>query len=155
MSLETGRELNGSSQSPDKFHRRWIRTVSTNVMTLHGSDQGWRNDSRGGRDQALGPSRKRVPECLKGPKRPPMYTIIAIAEQQSKRSKKDPFSLYIGSPGSHPRNGINGVRRGRSLLVPPGFSSHGSDDSPGGYPPGSTAVTVSAPISHHISSRNR
>ena len=44
-----------------------------------------------------GPSSKRVPECLKGPKT--TYTIIAIAEKQSKRSKKGPFSLYIGSPG--------------------------------------------------------
>ena len=43
-----------------------------------------------------GPSRKRVPRCLKGPKT--TYTTIAIAEKQSKRSKKDPFSLYIGSP---------------------------------------------------------
>ena len=31
-----------------------------------------------------------------------------------------PFSLYIGPPpGSHPGNGIDGARRGRSLLVPP------------------------------------
>ena len=62
-------------------------------------------------------------ECLKGPKT--TYTIIAIAEKQSKRCKKGPFSLYIGSPRSHPGNEINGARRGRSLPVPPpGFSSH-------------------------------
>ena len=44
-----------------------------------------------------GPSRKRVFGCLKGPKT--THTTIAIAEKQSKRSKKGPFSLYIGSPG--------------------------------------------------------
>ena len=64
-----------------------------------------------------GPPRKRVPKCLKGPKN--TYTIIKIAEKQSKRSKKGPFSLYIGSPWSHPGNGIYGARRGRSLPVPP------------------------------------
>ena len=49
-----------------------------------------------------GPSRKMVPECLKGSKT--TYTIIAIAEKQSKRSKKGPYSLYIRSPRSHPGN---------------------------------------------------
>ena len=44
-----------------------------------------------------GPSRKRIPKCIKGPKT--TYTTIAVAEKQSKRSKKGPFSLYIGSPG--------------------------------------------------------
>ena len=74
-------------------------------------------------DQALGPSRKRVPKGLKGPKN--TYTTITIAEKQSKRSKKGPFSLYIASPGSHPGNGINGVRRGRFTCPPPsGFSSN-------------------------------
>ena len=48
-----------------------------------------------------GPPRKRVPKCLKGPKT--TYTTIAIAEKQSKRSKKGPFSLYIGSPLVPPR----------------------------------------------------
>ena len=68
----------------------------------------------------LGPSRKRVPKCLKGPKT--TYTTIAIAEKQSKRSKKGPFSLGIcilGPPGSYPGNGIYGARRGSSLAVPP------------------------------------
>ena len=41
-----------------------------------------------------GHPRKRVAKCLKGPKT--TYTTIAIAEKQSKRSKKGPFSLYIG-----------------------------------------------------------
>ena len=44
-----------------------------------------------------GPSRKRVPKCLKGSKT--THTTIAVAEKQSKRSKNDPFSLHIGSPG--------------------------------------------------------
>ena len=71
-----------------------------------------------------GPSRKRVPKCLKGPKT--TYTTIAVAEKQSKRSKRDPFSLHIGTtPRSHPGNGINGARRGRSLPIHPGFFSHG------------------------------
>ena len=64
-----------------------------------------------------GPSRKRVPKCLKGPKT--TYITIAITRKQYKRSKKGPFSLCIGSPQSHPGNGINGSRRGRSLPVPP------------------------------------
>ena len=70
-----------------------------------------------------GPSRKRVLKCIKGSKT--TYTTIAVAEKQSKRSKKGPFLLYIGSPGSHPGDVINGARRGRSLPVHPGFSSHG------------------------------
>ena len=69
-----------------------------------------------------GPSRKRVPKCLKGPKT--TYTTIEVADKQSKRSKKGPFSLYIRSPRSHPGDGITGARRGRSLPVHPGFSSH-------------------------------
>ena len=78
-----------------------------------------------------GPSRKRVPKYIKGPKT--TYTTIAVAEKQSKRSKKGPFSLYIGSPRSHPGDGITGARRGRSLPVHTGFSSHAagsaSDDT--------------------------
>ena len=69
-----------------------------------------------------GPSRQRVPKCIKGPKT--TYTTIAVAEKQSKKGKKGPFSLYIGSPGSHPGDGIAGARRGRSLPVHPGFFSH-------------------------------
>ena len=63
-----------------------------------------------------GPPRKRVPKCLKGPKT--TYTTIEIAEKQSMTSKKGPFSLYIGSPWSHPGNGICGARRVRSLPSP-------------------------------------
>ena len=69
-----------------------------------------------------GSSRKRVPKRIKGPKT--TYTTIAVAEKQSKRSKKGLFSLYIRSPRSHPGDGITGARRGRSLPVRPGFSSH-------------------------------
>ena len=70
-----------------------------------------------GETRPWGPSRKRVPKCLKGPKT--TYTTIEIAENSPKRSKKGPFLSYIGSPRSHPGNGINGARRGRSLPVPP------------------------------------
>ena len=73
----------------------------------------------------LGAPRKGVPKCLKWPKT--TYTTIEIAEKYSKISKKGSFVLYIGPPGFHPGNGIDGARRGRSLPVPPpGFSSHGS-----------------------------
>ena len=63
-----------------------------------------------------GPSRKRAPKCLKGPKT--THAIMAIAKKQFKRSKKGPFSLYIGSPWSLPGNVIDGARGGRSLPVP-------------------------------------
>ena len=33
--------------------------------------------------------------------------------------QKGQFSLFLGSPGSHPGNGINGARRGRFLPVSP------------------------------------
>ena len=75
-----------------------------------------------------GPLRKRVPKCSKGPKT--TYTTIAVAEKQSKRSKKGPVSLYIGSSRrwmEDPGDGINGARRGRSLPVHPGFSTHEGD----------------------------
>ena len=77
--------------------------------------------------RSWGPWRKRVPMCIKGPKT--TYTTIAVAEKQSKRSKKGPFSLYIGFPRSHPGDGINGARRGRSLPEHPGFSSHDWPDT--------------------------
>ena len=79
--------------------------------------QGWRNASRGGGTRPWGPSRKRVPKCLKVPKT--TYATIAIAEKQPKRRKKGPFRYILGPPGSHPGTGINGARRGRSLPVPP------------------------------------
>ena len=65
----------------------------------------------------MGALEKRVPECLKWPKT--TYTIIATAEKQSKKSKKGPFSLYIGSPGSHPGDGINGGPEGKVPPAPP------------------------------------
>ena len=50
----------------------------------------------GGGTRPWGPSRKRVPKCLKGPKT--IYTTIAIAEKQSKRSKKAHFVIYWVPP---------------------------------------------------------
>ena len=44
-----------------------------------------------------GPSKKRVPKCLKGPKT--TYTTILTAGKQSKRSKKGPFCYILGPPG--------------------------------------------------------
>ena len=70
-----------------------------------------------GRTKPRGPSRKRVPKCPKGPDT--IFATILIAGKQSKRSKKGPFCYILGPPGSHPGNGINGARRGRSLPVPP------------------------------------
>ena len=58
---------------------------------------GWRNDSRGGGTRPSGPSRKRVPKHLKGPKT--TRTTIAIAKKQSKRSKNGPFCYILGPPG--------------------------------------------------------
>ena len=49
----------------------------------------------------LGALEEKGPECLKGPKT--TYTTLAIAEKQSKRGKKDPFSLYLESPRVPPR----------------------------------------------------
>ena len=62
----------------------------------------------------MGALRKRVHKCLKGPKT--TYTNIAVAEKQSKRSKKEPFSLYIGRPG--PTQGMKLMGPGGE--VPPG-----------------------------------
>ena len=45
-----------------------------------------------------GPSRKRVPKCIKGPKT--TNATIAVAEKQSTRSKKGAHFRYIlGPPG--------------------------------------------------------
>ena len=63
-----------------------------------------------------GPSMKRDPECIKGPKT--TYTTIAVAEKQSKRSKKGPFSLYIRSPPPVPPRRWN--YWGPEGKVPPG-----------------------------------
>ena len=71
--------------------------------------QPWARDSVPGLEKLFerwgtrpwGPSRKRVPKYLKGPKT--TYSTIAIAEKQSKRSKKGPIWLYIGSPRVPPR----------------------------------------------------
>ena len=56
--------------------------------------QGWINDSRGGGGgtRPSGPSRKRVPKCLKGPKT--TYRTILIVGKQSKRSERAHFVIY-------------------------------------------------------------
>ena len=44
-----------------------------------------------------GPSRKRVPKCIKGPKT--TDATIAVTEKQSKRSKSAHFRYILGPPG--------------------------------------------------------
>ena len=72
-----------------------------------------------------GPRRKGSPSVSKGPK-PPIGTTIAIAEKQSKRSKKGPFSLYLGSPLVPPRKWNLWGPEGKVPPGPPrpGFSGH-------------------------------
>ena len=72
----------------------------------------------------MGATRKRVPKCLKRPKT--TYTTIVVAEKQFKRSKKGPFSLYIGSPLVPPRKWNLWGPEGKvpSSPPPPSFSSH-------------------------------
>ena len=69
-----------------------------------------------------GPSRKRVPKCIKGPKT--TYTTISVAEKKVQEKQKGPIFVIYWVPRSHPGDGITGARRGRSLPVHPGFSSH-------------------------------
>ena len=64
-----------------------------------------------------GPRGKGSPSVSKGPKQP--MQLWQLLKKQFNRGKKGPFSLYFGSPGSPPGNGIIGARRGRSLTVPP------------------------------------
>ena len=77
----------------------------------------------------MGSPRKRVPKCLKGPKT--TYTTIEIAEKQSKRSKKGPFSLYIGSPLVPHRKWNLWGPEGKVPPGPPGFSGHGFRENRG------------------------
>ena len=70
-----------------------------------------------------GPRGKGSPSVgIKGPKT--TNTTNTVAEKQSKRRKRAHFCYILGPPGSHPGDGIIGTRRGRSLPVHPGFSSH-------------------------------
>ena len=66
--------------------------------------------------------REKGPKCLKGPKT--THTTIAIVEKQSMRSKKGPFSLYIGLiPGPTQEMELMGPG-GEGPSWSPGFSSH-------------------------------
>ena len=51
----------------------------------------------GGGTRPWGPSRKRVPKCLKGPKT--TDTTIAIAEKQPKKVKRAHFRYILVPPG--------------------------------------------------------
>ena len=70
-----------------------------------------------------GPSRKRVPKYLKGPKT--TYTTIAIAEKTVKKVKRAHFVIYCVPPGPSQEMELVGPGgEGRSRPPPPGFSSH-------------------------------
>ena len=96
----------------------WIDIAPTEVIV-----QGWRNDLRGGGGgtRPWGTLRKRVPKYLKGPKT--TYTTIAIAEKQSKRSKKGHFVIYWVPPGPSQEMEIMGLG-GAGPSRSPGFSSN-------------------------------
>ena len=64
-----------------------------------------------------GPPGKWSPSVLKGPK--PPIQLLQLLKNSSKEVKRAHFRYILAPPGSHPANGINGARRGRSLLVPP------------------------------------
>ena len=72
--------------------------------------------------RSWGAPSKRVPTCLKGPKT--TYTTIAIAEKQSKRSKKGLFRFTLVPPDPIQEMEFMGPGGERSHLVPHGFSGH-------------------------------
>ena len=90
-----------------------------------------------------GPPGKRVPRCLKGPKT--TYTTIAIAEKQSKRSKKGPScpDTRTGEPFSArvaPSSTTAGASPWPHLSAPQAFRctsgmSCDSSTTSGGMPP--------------------
>ena len=88
--------------------------------------QGGRNDSRGGGTRPWGPSRKRVPKYLKGPKT--TYTTIAFAENSQKEVKRSHFVIHSVPPGPSQEMELMGPGgEGPSRYhppPPPGFSSH-------------------------------
>ena len=96
-----------------------------NSLQQNSHSQGWRNDSRGGGTRPWGPQEKGPQVSHRAQSRLYNYCNCWKTVQES---KKGPFSLHIGSPWSHPGNGIYWARRGRSLPVPPGFSGHGHSD---------------------------
>ena len=74
--------------------------------------QRWRGLSLGG------PRGKGSPSVSKGPK--PSIQLLQLLNNSPREVKRAHFRYtYIGSPGSHPGDGIIGSRRGRSFPVPP------------------------------------
>ena len=59
--------------------------------------QDWRNDSRGGGDQALGASRKGSPNVSKGPKAP--IQLFQLLKNSSREVKTAHFRYTLGPPG--------------------------------------------------------
>ena len=65
-----------------------------------------------------GPRGKGSPSVSKGQK--PSIQLLQLLKNSPREVKRAHFRYtYIGSPGSHPGNVINGARRGRSLPPPP------------------------------------
>ena len=64
-----------------------------------------------------GPRGKGSPSVSKGPK--PPIQLLQLLKNSSKEVKRAHFRYILGPPGSHPGDGINGARRGRSLPVSP------------------------------------
>ena len=63
-----------------------------------------------------GPRGKGSTSVSKGPKAP--MQLLQLLKNSPRDIKRAHFRYILGPPGSHPGNGINGARRGRSLPVP-------------------------------------
>ena len=85
--------------------------------------QGWRNDSRGGGDYSLGALEEKGPQVSQRAQNH-LYNYCNCSKTV-KRSQKDPFSLYIGSPLVPPRKLNLWGPEGKVPPDPPGFSGHG------------------------------
>ena len=75
-----------------------------------------------------GPRGKGSLSVSKGPK--PPIQLLQLLKNSPRERKGAHFRYILGPPGSHPGDGITGARRGRSLPVHPGFSSHPAGGTP-------------------------
>ena len=108
-----------SPNDPSIGHVCVVTTVlSSNTITVAGLEklfQWWWWG--GGLTRFWGPRGKGSPSVSKGPK-PPIQPL-QLLKNSPREEKRAHFRHTLGPPGSHPGNGINGVRRGRSLPPPP------------------------------------
>ena len=81
--------------------------------------QRWRGPGLGG------PRGKGSPSVSRGPK--PPIQLLQLLENSPREVKRAHFRYIVGPHRSHPGDGINGARRGRSLPVHPGFPSHDTE----------------------------